>query len=88
VVASQVGGLAFMVQDAVTGYTVPSGDPAALAERLTALISDASLRRQMGEQAAQVARGYGWEKIAARMIAVYAEMLEMARVGEITRHLI
>jgi D-inositol-3-phosphate glycosyltransferase len=88
VVASQVGGLAFLVQDAVTGYTVPSGDPAALAERLTALISDASLRRQMGEQAAQVARGYGWEKIAARMIAVYAEMLEMARVGEITRHLI
>lgn len=84
VVASQVGGLAFLVQDAVTGYTVPSGDPAALAERLTALISDDQLRLQMGEEAMRVARGYGWEKIAARMIAVYEEALEIAKVGEIS----
>jgi D-inositol-3-phosphate glycosyltransferase len=88
VVASQVGGLAFLVQDGLTGYTVPSGEPSALAERLTALISDSALRQRMGEQAIHVARGYGWEKIATRMIAVYEETLEMAKVGEITRHLL
>lgn len=88
VVASQVGGLAFLVQDGVTGYTVPSGEPAALSERLTALISNEHLRSQMGEQAVRVARGYGWEKIAARLIATYEETLEMAKVGEISQHLI
>ena len=30
VVASQVGGLAFLVQDGVTGFTVPVEEPAAL----------------------------------------------------------
>jgi D-inositol-3-phosphate glycosyltransferase len=88
VVASQVGGLAFLVQDGMTGYTVPSGEPAALAERLTALISDSALRKRMSEQSVQVARGYGWEKIATRLIAVYEETLEMAKLGEITPHLI
>ena len=32
VVASQVGGLAFLVQDGVTGFTVPVDDPQALGE--------------------------------------------------------
>ena len=44
VVASQVGGLAFLVQDGVTGYTVPVDDPQALADRLTLLIQDPALR--------------------------------------------
>ena len=34
VIASEVGGLAFLVQDGLTGYHVPSRDPEALAERL------------------------------------------------------
>ena len=40
VVASQVGGLAFLVQDGVTGFTVPVDEPQALAERLTELINN------------------------------------------------
>jgi D-inositol-3-phosphate glycosyltransferase len=76
-VASQVGGLAFLVQDGVNGFTVPSGDPRALADRLAVLISDADLRHQIGEQAAAIAQGYGWDKIAARLLAVYDELLSM-----------
>lgn len=88
VVASQVGGLAFLVQDNITGYTVPSGDPAALAERLTELIQNDSLRTRMGEQAINVARGYGWKKIAARLLAVYEEILEIEKEGELTRQML
>ena len=40
VVASQVGGLAFLVQDGVTGFTVPVDEPEALADRLTELVKD------------------------------------------------
>jgi D-inositol-3-phosphate glycosyltransferase len=71
VVASQVGGLAFLVQDGVTGFTIPSGDPEALCGRLKALIDDQDLRRKMGEAAIIFAQQYAWENITERMIKVY-----------------
>lgn len=76
VVASQVGGLAFLVQDGVTGFTVPVDEPQALADRLTTLVQDAPLRKRMGEQAAEFAKEYGWEKIATRIVTLYNELLE------------
>ncbi len=78
VVASQVGGLAFLVRDGVTGYTVPVDEPQALADRLTALVQDSALRRKLGEQALQEARQYAWENIAARMIELYQQVLDSA----------
>ncbi|MFC1879626.1 glycosyltransferase [Chloroflexota bacterium] len=75
VVASQVGGLAFLVQDGVTGFTVPVDDPSVLAERLTNLITDTELRRKLGEQAAQLARDYAWEKISRRILNLYNQVL-------------
>jgi D-inositol-3-phosphate glycosyltransferase len=76
VVASQVGGLAFLVQDGVTGFTVPVDEPQALADRLITLIQDAPLRKRMGEQAAAFAKEYGWDKIAPRIVKLYDELLE------------
>jgi len=75
VVASQVGGLAFLVQDGITGYTVPAGDPEALCGRLKTLIDDHELRRIMGENAAAFAQEYSWEKIASQIVSLYQDML-------------
>ncbi len=75
VVASMTGGLAYLVQDGVTGFTVPGGDVRALAGRLTDLVMDPGLRDRIGAQAAEYARGYAWEKIAARIIDLYGEVL-------------
>jgi D-inositol-3-phosphate glycosyltransferase len=75
VIASQVGGLAFLVQDGVTGFHVPNGDSDALCARLSMLLSDHALREQMGEQAAAYARGYAWEIIARQLIKVYEDLL-------------
>jgi D-inositol-3-phosphate glycosyltransferase len=75
VIASQVGGLAFLIQDGVTGYHVPDGDHDALCNKLTLLLSDLSLREQIGAQAADEARSYAWENIAAQMIKVYESLL-------------
>lgn len=79
VVASQVGGLAFLVQDGVTGFTVPSGDPEALCGRLKALIDDQDLRRKMGEAAIIFAQQYAWESITERITKVYK--MEIAAKG-------
>jgi D-inositol-3-phosphate glycosyltransferase len=75
VVASQVGGLAFLVQDGVTGYSVPVGDPQALCCRLMSLLSDPVLRDKMGQQAAHFARRYAWEVITDQILGVYKTVL-------------
>jgi D-inositol-3-phosphate glycosyltransferase len=75
VIASQVGGLAFLIQDGITGYHVPDGDHAALCEKLTLLIGDAARRDRMGQQAAEYARNYAWDKVAAQVIKVYESLL-------------
>jgi D-inositol-3-phosphate glycosyltransferase len=75
VVASQVGGLAYLVKDGVTGYTVPVGDPQELCIHLRDLIEDRQLRKQMGEQAARFAQQYAWEVIATRIIDQYKELI-------------
>ncbi len=75
VIASQVGGLAFLVQDGLTGYHVPDGDPEALCDKLTMLLADHSLRQQMGVQAAAYARNYAWEHVAAQMVQLYDSLL-------------
>jgi D-inositol-3-phosphate glycosyltransferase len=82
VVASQVGGLAFLVQDGVTGYVVPGGDPLALSERLTQLLSQPELRKKLGRQAAECAQEYAWEKIAGRVLEMYREVLGCQREAE------
>jgi D-inositol-3-phosphate glycosyltransferase len=81
VVASEVGGLAFLVQDQKTGFTVPFADPQALADKLSVLLHDQDLRRRMGAQAAIFARDYSWEKITTRIKSLYDEVLEAAKPG-------
>jgi len=75
VIASQVGGLPFLVQDGVTGYTIPDDNPQALAERLVHLIKDPVLRQKMGDQAAAYAKEYAWNHITDRILDVYQELL-------------
>ncbi len=76
VVASQVGGLAFLVQDGLTGYHVPVGDPEALCDRLEVLLGDTALRERMGQRAAEFARTYAWEHIAARIVEQYRALCD------------
>ncbi len=64
VIASQVGGLAFLVRDEVTGFLVPDDDPEALTSSLVRLVSTPGMSQKIGDQAAAYARGYSWEKIA------------------------
>ncbi|MCP4425892.1 MAG: glycosyltransferase family 1 protein [Chloroflexi bacterium] len=71
VIASEVGGLAFLVQDGINGFHVPSRNPEALAERIYELLSSAKCREQLGQQARVSAQQYAWPKIVARMMQVY-----------------
>jgi D-inositol-3-phosphate glycosyltransferase len=76
VVASQVGGLAFLIQDGVTGFHVPDQDEDALCDRLTRILGDSSLRKKMGQAAADYARSYSWGQIAGQVNKTYEQLLE------------
>ena len=76
VVASETGGLAFLVRDNETGFHVPAGDSVALADRLRRLVEDEVLRTRLGRQAAEYARGYAWPLIADQILSLYGTLLK------------
>ena len=71
VIASQVGGLQFLVRDHETGLHVPAREPISLADAIVRLVSDPDLRASMGATAARIARDYAWSVIARRLIEVF-----------------
>ena len=73
VVASRIGGIPEIVVHGENGFLVP---PAKLRERLPALLirllADETLRRAMGERAAETARRhFSWQRTADRQLALY-----------------
>jgi len=76
VVASQVGGLAHLVQDGHTGFLVPPKNTAILAERILQLLTDESLRQQLACQAQAYAQKFNWPNIVNQMMDVYNVLTE------------
>jgi D-inositol-3-phosphate glycosyltransferase len=83
VIASEVGGLAFLVRDDENGFHVPSRDPEALAERIYCLLTDEACRDRLGRQARYYALQYDWEIIVGRMRRVYEEVVGETAVSPI-----
>jgi glycosyltransferase involved in cell wall biosynthesis len=72
VVATPVGGVPDAVVDGVTGLFVPPDDPARLAEALTMLEADPSLRRRLGEAGRDAARmKYRQSIVIAKLSELY-----------------
>lgn len=77
VVATGVGGIPEQVQDGVTGYLTPPGEPAAMAARVLELLNDDSRLQEMGRQAASLARReFAVERMAGAYRQWYQESLE------------
>jgi D-inositol-3-phosphate glycosyltransferase len=75
VVASHVGGLAYLVQDGQTGFHVQEGNAQQMAARLAELLSDAKRLEAMGQAARREAEKYSWEKTAKEIVGVYEKLL-------------
>jgi len=75
VVASSVGGIVDVVADGKTGLLIPPAKPSALAAGLEQLISDASLRARMAEEARRRVSAYSWDLIVPRIVEVYRESI-------------
>ncbi len=76
VVASNVGGVIEAVNDGLTGFLVPKGDKAVLADRLARLLGDVALRWQMGRAGRMVyEREFGFETMYQRTQQVYRDVI-------------
>ncbi|MCB2180187.1 glycosyltransferase [bacterium] len=80
VVASQVGGLVYLVQDGVTGFHVRDQAPEELAMRLTQLLEDGSLHAALSQNAAEYAIDYSWKVIADRIKQEYDALLKKTSI--------
>jgi D-inositol-3-phosphate glycosyltransferase len=71
VIASEVGGLAYLVRDGETGFTIPDQEPDMLCEKISWLLNDRDLHTRMSQRAVEYAQDYAWEKIAQQIVALY-----------------
>ena len=76
VIASEVGGLAYLVRDGETGFTIPDQEPETLCEKISWLLNDHHLHETMSRRAVEYAQDYAWEKIAKQIVDVYKSLLE------------
>jgi D-inositol-3-phosphate glycosyltransferase len=75
VVAADVGGLRILIEHGRSGALVPPADAAALAAQLDTLLHDTTQRATLRNGSLARATAYGWEKIAARLEALYQEQI-------------
>jgi glycosyltransferase involved in cell wall biosynthesis len=76
VLASNIGGIAGIVQDSVTGLMFPPRDVQALYDKLLWLVSDAPLRERLSMQAQRdVYTRFGREQVIDRIEALYEEVM-------------
>jgi phosphatidylinositol alpha-mannosyltransferase len=76
IVASNIEGYASVMSDGVEGLLVPPKNAEKLAEALISLMSDESLRQQLGANGWNRVTEYSWENVAQRVLDYYVRVLK------------
>lgn len=74
-VATNVGGIPYIVRNGKTGIIVKHGDPESLAKAIKELLGSSELRKQMGEKGLQLAKSYDWKEIVLHIEQLYEKVL-------------
>ncbi|MDE2853740.1 MAG: glycosyltransferase [Chloroflexota bacterium] len=74
VIASQVGGLQFLVRDEETGFHIPTREPISLADCIIRLLNEPARTKDMGIAASRIAQEYAWSRIAERLLQVFKDV--------------
>ncbi|HEX6982685.1 MAG TPA: glycosyltransferase [Balneolaceae bacterium] len=83
VIGSKVGGIKFSVADGETGFLVPPKNPEALADKLDALLSNATLNDELRENAIErVKNEFTWDIIAGQMTRLYNQITSVILDGD------
>ena len=75
VVASNVGGIPFVVEDGKTGLLFECGNVEDLAEKVIILLREKEMREKMGEAGRKRAKEFTWDKIADKTVKLYKAII-------------
>ena len=75
VVASNVGGLPYVIEDGKSGLLFERGNAKDLANKIIFLLQNEDLRNKMGEAGQERAKNFTWDKIAERTLKLYNEVV-------------
>ena len=75
IIASNIDGYSEVVSDGVDGLLVEPQDEDALAQALRKLLSDKSLREQLGAGGRAKVEDYSWERVSQRVMSFYEELV-------------
>jgi len=76
IVATAVGGLPELISNGVTGFLVPPGDPAAMADAVLRVLGDAALGAALGQAARERAvNEFSCSRLVENMAALYEDVL-------------
>ncbi len=75
IVATNVGGIPYIVRNGKNGIIVKQGDHEALAEAIKKLLRSTELQKQMGENGLQLSKKYGWDNIVSQIEQLYQKVL-------------
>lgn len=80
IVATDVSDNAYVIPEGRAGYVIPSGDEAALADRICRLLGDIPLARRMGDQARTwILEEFSCKRLAEKTADAYEEFLALRR---------
>jgi phosphatidylinositol alpha-mannosyltransferase len=78
IIASNISGYASVMTDGKEGFLVPPRDVGQLAQALSRLMADETLRREMGARGRLTAADYSWEHVAHRIADYYQKIMDEA----------
>ncbi len=75
VIASEVGGNRYLLQNGVSGFLFPAGDREALRAHVKRLIDDPAKRRTLGEAARKrIEEHFSWDVVGKKYLELFASL--------------
>lgn len=75
VIATNVGGIPYVVRDEESGFLVGEGNVGELVDRTLVLLENKDLRQKMGKKGQRIAKRFNWKDIAQKTTDFYCEIL-------------
>lgn len=76
IIASNVGGIPFLVEDGRTGLLIRPGDFNELGNKILELLKNEKMREEMGKAGRRKIENFTWSKIARQTVSVYREVID------------
>jgi glycosyltransferase involved in cell wall biosynthesis len=79
IVASNVGGIPYLIENRINGYLVEPGDVQDLAQKIILLLENDEVLVSMGKASLEKVREFTWENIARETFEVYSTIINSSK---------